>query len=111
MAIRKVQEHQVVVKLNGTNQLLVYTDDVNLLGDNMDTTKKSIETMIDASEEVRLGVNAEKTEYKRRLKPDNAFYHSVQNLLSLRLLSKHVKIRIYRTRMLPVVCIGVKLGL
>jgi hypothetical protein len=34
-AIRKVQENQVGLKLNGTQQLLAYVDVVNLLGDNM----------------------------------------------------------------------------
>jgi hypothetical protein len=40
------------LKLNGTHQLLVYADDVNLLVDNTDTTKKNAETLIDASKEV-----------------------------------------------------------
>jgi hypothetical protein len=34
-AIRKVQENQAGLKLNGTHQLLAYADDVNLLEDNM----------------------------------------------------------------------------
>jgi hypothetical protein len=36
-AIRKVQENQVKRKLHGTQQLLIYADDVNLLGENIDT--------------------------------------------------------------------------
>jgi hypothetical protein len=42
----------VGLKLNGTHQLLVYTDDVNLLGDNTDTTKKKTETLTDAYKEL-----------------------------------------------------------
>jgi hypothetical protein len=36
---------------------------VNLLGDNIDTVKKNMETLIDASEEVRLEINVDKTKY------------------------------------------------
>jgi hypothetical protein len=51
------------MKLNGTHQLLVYVGDVNLLGDNTDTINKNAETLIVASKEVCLEVNAEKTNY------------------------------------------------
>jgi hypothetical protein len=60
-AIRKVQENQVGLKFNGIHQLLVYADDVNLLGDNINAIKKNMETLIDASKEVGLDVNTEKT--------------------------------------------------
>ena len=45
-------------------------------------------------------------EIKNRLKSGNACYHSVQNLLSSRLLSKNLKIKMYRTVILPVVLFG-----
>jgi len=49
-------------------------------------------------------------EIKSRLRSGNACYHSVQNPLSSRSLSKNLKIKIYRTIILPVFCMGVKLG-
>jgi hypothetical protein len=45
-------------------------------------------------------------EIKRRLNSGNACYNSVQNLLSSPLLSKNLKIRIYKTIILPVVVYG-----
>jgi len=42
-------------------------------------------------------------EIKSRLRSGNACYHSVQNLLSSRLLSKNLKIKIYKTIILSVV--------
>ena len=45
-------------------------------------------------------------EIRSRLKLGNACYHSVQNLLSSSLLSKNLKIKIYRTIILPVVLYG-----
>jgi hypothetical protein len=62
-AIRKVQENQVGLKLNGTHHLLAYADDVNLLGYNIDTIKKNTETLIDASKEVGLEINVENQVY------------------------------------------------
>jgi len=45
-------------------------------------------------------------EIKSRLKSGNACYYSVQKLLSSRLLSKNVKIKIYRTIIWPLVSYG-----
>ena len=50
--------------------------------------------------------NSIQEEIKSRLKSPNACYYSVQNLLSSRLLSKNLKIKIYRTIVLPVVLYG-----
>jgi hypothetical protein len=150
-AIRKVQENQVGLKLNGTHQLPAYADDANLLGDNIDTVKKNTETLTGASKEVGLEIYIEETKYmllsrhqnagqnrnikitnrsfenvsqfkclgttvtnenlikeeiKKRLNSGNACYHSIQNLLPSRLLSKNLKIRIYKTIILPVVLYG-----
>ena len=50
--------------------------------------------------------NSIQKEIKSRLKLGNACYHSLQNLLSSSLLSKNLKIKIYRTIILPVVLYG-----
>jgi len=50
--------------------------------------------------------NCIQEEIKSRWNSGNAFYHSVQNLMSSILLSKNLKIKVYRTIILPVVLYG-----
>jgi len=136
------------LKLNGTHQLLACAHNVNILGGSVHTVKENAETLVVATKEIGLEVNADKTKYmlmsrdqnagrshsmktdnssierveefkylgktltyknsiqeeiKSRLKLGNACYYSVKNLLSSSLLSKKLKIKIYRTIILPVV--------
>jgi len=51
-AIRRVQVNQDGFKLNGTHQLLVNADDVNILGGSIHTVKKKAEVLVVASKEI-----------------------------------------------------------
>jgi len=77
------------MKLNGTRQLLVCADDVNILEESVHTIKKNIETLVDASKENGLVVNADKTKYMimfrdgnsekcHRIKIDNISFERVE---------------------------------
>ena len=51
------------MKLNGTDQLLVYAGDVTVLVRSIHTIRKNTDTLLSASKEIGLEVNAEETKY------------------------------------------------
>jgi len=61
--IRRVQVNQSGLKLNGIYQLLVYADDVHVLGGGVHTVEKNTEVSVVASKVTRLEGNANKTKY------------------------------------------------
>ena len=76
------------MKLNGTHQLLVYADDVNILGGSVYTIKNR-KAIVVASKEIGLAVNADKTKYMvmsgdqkagqiHNIKTDNSSFGRVQ---------------------------------
>ena len=53
-------------------QLLAYADDVNILGGNAHTVKENAETLVGATKEIGLEVNADKTKYMIMSRDQNA---------------------------------------
>jgi hypothetical protein len=61
--MRRFQENQQGLKLNGTHQLLAYANDVKILGENIDTKQKNTEALLNTSKKVGLEVNPQKTKH------------------------------------------------
>ena len=77
--IRRFQVIQSGLELNGTHQLLVYADGVNMLGGNVHTIKENTETLVVASKETRLEVTCNKTNYMVMSRDQNAGRSYIMN--------------------------------
>ena len=76
----EVQVSQDGLKLNGTYLPLVYADDIDILGGSVHTVKENAESLIVASKEIRLEVNADKSKYTVMSQDQNAGRsHSMRN--------------------------------
>jgi hypothetical protein len=70
--IRRVHVNPNGLKLNGTYQLLIDADDVNILGGSIPTVKENREMLVVASKETGLEVNAYKAKYMVMSRDQNA---------------------------------------
>jgi len=78
-AIRKFQVIQDSLKLNGTHQHLVYSDDVNILEGTVYAIKDNAEASVVASKETVLEINAHKNKYIVMYRDQNAVRsHSIK---------------------------------
>jgi hypothetical protein len=60
---QEILKNQIGLELNRTHQLLVCTDDVNLLGNSINTIKEKTHTILEASRDVGIEINLDKTKY------------------------------------------------
>jgi len=83
--IMGVQVNADSLKLNGTHQLLVYADEVNMLGGSVHTIKKNANALVVAGKERGLEVNADKTKYMVMSGDQNARRSHNTRLITVRL--------------------------
>jgi len=61
-AILKIKDEKGLT-LNGLNQLFVYADDIDLIGDDIDALQSNTDVLVKAWDEIYLQVNIDKTKY------------------------------------------------
>jgi hypothetical protein len=59
------------LKSNGTHKLLVYADDLNILGGSVHAVKENAQALVVASKEIGLELNADKTKYMATARDQN----------------------------------------
>ncbi|PSN39682.1 hypothetical protein C0J52_14416 [Blattella germanica] len=111
----KSLEDKEGVQLNGIHKLLVYADDIILLGDSEEILKDNMHILRSNTRKLGLEVNVNKTKYMvtRRNASCNANGQLMTNegnfeerLVSSQLFSKNIKLKIYKTVILPVILYG-----
>ena len=61
--IRKVQETNLVLDMNASNQVLAYADDVNSIGGDIRKIERNADVLLNACKDIGLAVNTWKTKY------------------------------------------------
>jgi len=89
--MRRVHVNQDGLQLNGTHQLLVYGDEVNILGGSIQTLKKSSEALVVTNKEIGLEVDADKSKSRdqnagqsHNMKNDNSSFERVKEFKYLK---------------------------
>ncbi|KAJ4446640.1 hypothetical protein ANN_13337 [Periplaneta americana] len=104
-AIRKVQDNREGLELNGLHQLLVYADYVNMLGEIPQMIRENTGILLEASKEIGLEVNPEKTKYmimsrdknivrNGNIKIGNLSFEDVEKFKYLGVTTKYAKVEV-----------------